>query len=97
MGVPFKRPLKHRIRWPDKVADSSQHYTQEHAESQNHLDWERPQESLVQSLAQNRAKLKITGQNMRPGQTESNSHFSRDRHKQMKTRSVSQGTTIPTE
>lgn len=79
------------------MADSSQRYTQEHAESQNHLGWERPQESPVQPLAQNRAKLKMTGQNMRPGQTESTSHFSKDRHKQMKTRSVSQDTTIPTE
>jgi len=42
MGVPFRLPHKHRIRWPDKVADSSQHYTQEHAESQNHFSWKRP-------------------------------------------------------
>lgn len=82
MGASFK--LTHKHRMPDIIADSSQHYSQEHAESQNYLGWERPQKPPVQLLAPKRDKLKITVQNMRPGQTESTSHFNKDTHQWMK-------------
>lgn len=36
----LQNPPEARIRWPDKVADSSQLHTQEHAESHDDLGWE---------------------------------------------------------